>query len=53
MDASVGNAAHAIDGEQLSAWAVLAGGTRLRMEFVGTDGKARRIVPPFDAVASL
>jgi len=53
MNAAVDDDARTIQGEQLSAWAVLAGGTRIRMDFVGTDGSARRLVLPFDAVASL
>jgi hypothetical protein len=47
------NDTRTIEGEQLTAWAVLAGGTHVRMDFTGTDGRSRRIVLPFDVVASL
>jgi hypothetical protein len=47
------NDTRTIEGEQLTAWAVLAGGTHVRMDFTGTDGRPRRIVLPFDVVASL
>jgi hypothetical protein len=45
-----------IEGEQLTAWAVLAGGTHVRMDFIGTDGthhNHHNIVPPFDALTGL
>jgi hypothetical protein len=42
-----------IEGEQLTAWAVLAGGTHVRMDFIGTDGTHDKIVPPFDALTGL
>ena len=42
-----------IEGEQLTAWAVLTGGTHLRMDFIGTDGTQHRIVLPFDALTGL
>jgi hypothetical protein len=42
-----------IEGQQLTAWAVSAGGTHVRMEFVGTDATPYQIVLPFDAVSSL
>jgi hypothetical protein len=47
------NDTRTIEGEQLTAWAVLAGGTHVRMDFTGNDGRPRRIVLPFDVVASL
>jgi hypothetical protein len=53
MNAAVDHDACAVHGEQLSAWAVLDGGTHIRMDFVGTDGKAGQLALPFDAVASL
>ena len=53
MNAVVDDDARTIHGEQLSAWAVLADGTQVRMDFVGTDGSARRLVLPFDLAASL
>jgi hypothetical protein len=42
-----------IEGEQLTAWAVLAGGTHVRMDFTSTDGTPHRIVLPFDLLSSL
>jgi hypothetical protein len=42
-----------IEGVQLTAWAVLAGGTHVRMEFVGADGSPHQIVLPFDTLSSL
>jgi hypothetical protein len=42
-----------IEGEQLTAWAVLDGGTHVRMDFLGTDGTPHRIVLPFDALTGL
>jgi hypothetical protein len=42
-----------IEGEQLTAWAVLAGGAHVRMDFIGTDGTSHRIVLPFDVLTGL
>jgi hypothetical protein len=42
-----------IEGEHLTDWAVLAGGTHLRLDFTGTDGKPNRIVLPFDVLFCL
>lgn len=42
-----------IEGEQLTAWTILAGGTHVRMDFIGTDGTPHRIVLPFDALSGL
>ena len=40
-------------GEELTTWAVLTGGTRVRMYFVGSDGAAHRLVLPFDVLSPL
>jgi hypothetical protein len=37
-----------IEGEQLVSWAILAWGTHVRMDFIGTDGTQHQIVLPFD-----
>ena len=42
-----------IEGEELSAWTVLAGGTHLRMDFVGSDGARHGLVLSFDVLGSL
>lgn len=42
-----------IEAEELSAWAVLTGGTHVRMDFVGTDRAPRHIILPFDLLGSL
>jgi hypothetical protein len=42
-----------IEGEQLTTWAILTGGTHERMEFVGADGTTRQVVLPFEALSSL
>jgi hypothetical protein len=44
---------HSIEGRQLTAWAVLPGGTRIRLDFTGSDGTNHRIVLPFDALTGL
>lgn len=45
--------ARPIEGRQLTAWAVLPGGTRIRLDFAGSDGTIHRIVLPFDALTGL
>jgi hypothetical protein len=52
MDAA-SNEARLIEGRQLTAWAVLPGGTRIRLDFTGNDGTTHRIVLPFDALTGL
>ena len=47
------NDGYPIEGRQLTAWAVLAGGTRIRLDFIGNDGSTHRIVLPFDALTGL
>ena len=42
-----------IEGKRLTAWAVLPGGTRIRLDFTGSDGATHRIVLPFDALTGL
>jgi len=42
-----------IEGQELTGWSVLAGGTHVGMEFIGTDGTSHRIVLPFDVLSSL
>jgi hypothetical protein len=42
-----------IEGQELTSWAVLAGGTHVRMEFIGTDSTPHRIVLPFDVLSGL
>lgn len=42
-----------IEGERLTAWAVLPGGARIRLDFSDADGTAHRIVLPFDALTGL
>jgi hypothetical protein len=42
-----------IEGRRLSAWSVLPGGTRIRLDFAGSDGTIHRIVLPFDALTGL
>src|SRR5262249_55888236 len=42
-----------IEGEQLKAWCVLSGGTRVRMDFISADGTPHQIVLPFDVLSSL
>jgi hypothetical protein len=47
------NEARPIEGRQLTAWAVLPGGTRIRLDFTSKDGATHRIVLPFDALTGL
>ncbi len=49
----VSHKAHPIEGQQLTAWAVLQGGTRIRLDFTSKDGTTHRIVLPFDALTGL
>ena len=47
------NEVRPIEGRQLTAWAVLPGGTRIRLDFTSSDGTTHRIVLPFDALTGL
>jgi hypothetical protein len=47
------NDARAIEGQRLTAWAVLPGGTQIRLDFAGAGGRVHRIVLPFDALSGL
>jgi len=42
-----------IEGKELTTWGVLAGGTRIRLDFTDRDGTTRAIVLPFDALSGL
>src|ERR1700733_5764207 len=42
-----------IEGEELTTWRVLTGGTHVSMDFIGIDGAAHRLVLPFDVLSSL
>ena len=42
-----------IEGQQLTTWAVLPGGTQIRLDFTAADGRTHRIVPPFDTLSGL
>ncbi|HVC62876.1 MAG TPA: hypothetical protein VND19_21245 [Acetobacteraceae bacterium] len=42
-----------IDGQQLTAWAVLPGGTRIRLDVTAADGSMHRIALSFDALTGL
>jgi hypothetical protein len=42
-----------IEGRQLTTWAVLPGGTRIRLDFTAADGRTHRIVLPFDTLSGL
>jgi|SRR5580698_9716991 hypothetical protein len=42
-----------IEGEELTTWTVLTGGTHVRMDFIGSDGAAHRLVLPFDVLSGL
>jgi hypothetical protein len=42
-----------IEGQQLTTWAVLPGGTQVRLDFVAADGRTHCIVLPFDALSGL
>ena len=46
----VSNEGLPIEGQRLTAWAVLHGGTRIRLDFISNDGITHRIVLPFDAL---
>jgi hypothetical protein len=39
--------------DELTTWAVLTDGTHVRMDFIGIDGVAHRLVLPFDVLSSL
>ena len=49
----VSNQARPIEGQQLTTWTVLPGGTRIRLEFAAKDGTIQGIVLPFDALTGL
>ena len=42
-----------IEGQQLTTWAVLPGGTQIRLDFTAADGRTHRIVLPFDTLSGL
>jgi hypothetical protein len=42
-----------IDGACLTAWGLLDGGTRVALAFASSDGTARQLSLPFDALSSL
>ena len=42
-----------IQGEKLTAWRVLPGGTRISLDFVAADGDNHRIVLPVDTLSGL
>jgi hypothetical protein len=42
-----------IEGRQLTTWAVLPGGTQIRLDFTAADGRTHRIVLPFDTLSGL
>jgi hypothetical protein len=42
-----------IEGQGLSSWAVMPGGTNIRLDLVMVNGKACSVVLPFDALSSL
>jgi hypothetical protein len=52
MDVASNHAA-LIEGKELTTWDVLAGGTRIRLDFTGSDGTTHAIVLPFDALSGL
>ena len=52
MDAAPADV-RSIEGEELTTWAVLTGGTHVRMDFIGIDGAAHRLVLPFDVLSGL
>lgn len=43
----------AIEGRGLTAWSVLPGGNRIRLDFSDRNGAAHHIVLPFDALTGL
>jgi hypothetical protein len=47
------NDARLIEGKELTAWAVLDGGTRIRLDLTGSGGTTHAIVLPFDALSGL
>jgi len=47
------NDAPLIEGKELTAWGVLGGGKRIRLDFTGSDGTTHAIVLPFDALSGL
>lgn len=52
MDATA-QSARPIEGEVLTAWAVLTGGTHVGMDFIDASGTRHRIVLPLNALGSL
>ena len=42
-----------IEGQKLTSWGVLPGGTQIALDFVAIDGGTHRIVLPFDALSGL
>jgi hypothetical protein len=42
-----------IEGEKLTTWGVLPGGTQIVLEFIAVDGGTHRIVLPVDALSGL
>jgi hypothetical protein len=42
-----------VEGKELTTWVVLADGTHVRLDFVGIDGEAHRLVLSFDVLSSL
>lgn len=52
MDAATAHV-RSIEGEELTTWAVLTGGTHVRMDFIGAGGDAHSLVLPFDVLSSL
>jgi hypothetical protein len=42
-----------IEGRQLTTWAVLPGGTQIRLDFTAADGRTHHIVLPFDTLSGL
>jgi hypothetical protein len=45
--------AAAIEGQKLTSWGVLPGGTQIALDFVAIDGGTHRIVLPVDALSGL
>lgn len=45
--------ANSIDGQQLTAWAVLPGGARIRLDFIAADGAPHRLALPVEALSGL
>jgi hypothetical protein len=42
-----------IEGEKLTCWGVLPGGTQISLDFIAIDGGTHRIVLPVDALSGL